>query len=203
MEYGASVENFPEPPIVHAPVFEPFPMDRRMHPHVDPEQDMLLNLSNAESEPRPVPHVLYIDDEGANRQVFQATFRKEFHVDTAASLAEAWPLLKDGRVDVVICDQRMPGVEGCEALKRIRERYPRVRRMLITAHADLQALVDALNEAGVCHYIQKPWAVAEVRDAVNKAFAELQVEAERTALTERLMESNRQLEFALRQRLLS
>jgi response regulator RpfG family c-di-GMP phosphodiesterase len=75
--------------------------------------------------------------------------------------------------------------------------------MLITAHADLQALMDALNEAGVCHYIQKPWEAEEVRRAVNVAFKEIQAEIERRAFTEKLIESNRQLEFALRQSLLS
>jgi response regulator RpfG family c-di-GMP phosphodiesterase len=146
---------------------------------------------------------LYIDDEPGNRQAFMASFRKDFKVLLASGIQQAWPLLKEHQVHVVICDQRMPGIVGCEALCLIRERYPQVRRMLITAHADLQALMDALNEAGVCHYIQKPWEAEEVRRAVNVAFKEIQAEIERRAFTEKLIESNRQLEFALRQSLLS
>jgi FixJ family two-component response regulator len=75
--------------------------------------------------------------------------------------------------------------------------------MLITAYADLQAVVDALNQAGVCHYIQKPWEVQDVLAAVHKAHTEYSAETERSAYTEQLLETNRQLEFALRQRLLS
>ncbi|MCC6839875.1 MAG: response regulator [Flavobacteriales bacterium] len=150
-----------------------------------------------------VPTVLYIDDEEENRITFKATFRKDFNVVLAADLNEAWKVLEVARVHVVICDQRMPGVAGSEALRRIRERYPQVHRMLITAHADLQALVDALNEGGVCHYIQKPWEVDDVRRAVAQAWARHQAEMERKAFTEKLLESNRQLEFALRQSLLS
>ncbi|MBP8823926.1 MAG: response regulator [Flavobacteriales bacterium] len=150
-----------------------------------------------------VPTVLYIDDEEENRIVFKATFRKEFNVLVAADLNEAWKTLEAETVHVVICDQRMPGVAGTEALRRIRERYPQVYRMLITAHADLQALVDALNEGGVCHYIQKPWEVEEVQRAVAQAWAQCQKDMERKAYTEHLLESNRQLEFALRQSLLS
>lgn len=150
-----------------------------------------------------LPTVLYIDDELANRQTFKAAFRNTFNVLVAADLAAAWPQLERDEVHVVICDQRMPGVVGCEALRQIREKYPQVRRMLITAHADLQALVDALNQAGVCHYIQKPWEAEEVRSAVLAAWADYKADHERSAFTEKLIESNRQLEFALRQSLLS
>ena len=149
------------------------------------------------------PCVLLIDDELANRQTFAACFRRDFHVLLAADLNEAWSLLEHHNVHVVICDQRMPGVLGCEALSRIRDRYPQVRRMLITAYADLQAVVDALNHAGVCHYIQKPWEVEDVLSAVRKAYSEYTAETERSAYTEQLLETNRQLEFALRQSLLS
>ena len=150
-----------------------------------------------------VPTVLYIDDEAGNRVAFHAAFRTECNLMVASGLEEAWHLLKKGGVHIVICDQRMPGILGTEALRRIKEGFPQVRRMLITAHADLQALVDALNEAGVCHYIQKPWEEAEVRRAVAKAWASVQADQERAAYTERLAESNRQMEFALRQYLLS
>jgi response regulator RpfG family c-di-GMP phosphodiesterase len=149
------------------------------------------------------PTVLLIDDELANRQTFAACFRRDFNVLLAADLDQAWSLLEHHNIHVVICDQRMPGVLGCEALRRIRERYPQVRRMLITAYADLQAVVDALNQAGVCHYIQKPWEVEAVLTAVRKAYAECIAETERSAYTEQLLEANRQLEFALRQSLLS
>ena len=149
------------------------------------------------------PCVLLIDDELANRQTFAACFRRDFNVLLAADLNEAWSLLEHHNVHVVICDQRMPGVLGCDALRQIRDRYPQVRRMLITAYADLQAVVDALNQAGVCHYIQKPWEVQDVLAAVHKAHTEHKAETERSAYTEQLLETNRQLEFALRQRLLS
>ncbi len=150
-----------------------------------------------------LPTVLYIDDEVANRQTFKAAFRTTFNVLLAADLMEAWPILERSEVHVVISDQCMPGVVGCDVLRQIKDRYPQVRRMLITAHADLQALVDALNQAGVCHYIQKPWEAEEVRMAVMTAWAEYKAEHERVVYTEKLIESNRQLEFALRQSLLS
>lgn len=150
-----------------------------------------------------VPCVLYLDDNAPNRQAFLAAFRREFKVLLAADLEEAWQLLGSQPVHVLIADQRMPDTRGSEVLRLVRERYPLVRRMLVTAYADLQAIVDALNHGGACFYIQKPWEEDTVRRAVNAAFAELVAEQERAAFTAKLVESNRQLEFALRQRLLS
>jgi DNA-binding NtrC family response regulator len=149
------------------------------------------------------PRVLYVDDDRGNRQAFIAAFRKEFDVLTASTAEEAWEILAQGHVHVTIADQRMPGMKGSEFLAMVRHRFPRVKRMLVTAYADMQAVVDALNMGGVCFYIQKPWEVDAVRKAVMQAFIESNDEAERTAFTERLIENNKQLEFALRQSLLS
>ena len=153
--------------------------------------------------PLPRPIVLYLDDDEANRKAFMAAFRRDFEVLLAANLDDAWKLMELHQVHVVIADQRMPVVKGSEALRRIKDRYPGVKRMLVTAFADLQAIVDALNQAGVCYYIQKPWEADQLREAVARAYREIVQEEERSSFTARLLESNRQLEFALRQRLLS
>lgn len=149
------------------------------------------------------PCVVYLDDEPGNRQAFEAAFRKDFKVLCAATLEEAWSLLKENRVHVLITDQRMPGMKGSELLALVRQRYPQVRRMLVTAYADLQAVVDALNSGGACFYIQKPWELETVRAAVERSFTEIMAEEARVTYTKRLVVSNQQLEFALRQRLLS
>lgn len=153
--------------------------------------------------PATTPSVLYLDDNAPNRQAFQAAFRGEFTVLLAATADEAMRILAENTVHVIIADQRMPGIPGTEVLRSVRERHPSVRRMLVTAYADLQAIVDALNHGGVCYYIQKPWEEESVRRAVAAAFAEFKAEEERSEFTARLIENNRQLEFALRQRLLS
>ncbi|MBL8003429.1 MAG: response regulator [Flavobacteriales bacterium] len=155
------------------------------------------------NDPQPQPVVLYVDDDASNRQAFQAAFRRQFVVRTATGLEEAWAWLGRGGIDVLITDQRMPGISGSELLALVRERYPQVKRMLMTGYADVQAVIDAVNRGGVSHYLSKPWDPAEVMQAVAKAHGDLRREREHVAFTEQLVESNRQLEFALRQRLLS
>ncbi len=150
-----------------------------------------------------MPVVLYVDDDNANRQAFQAAFRRHFVVRTAAGMEEAWAWLNRGGVDVLITDQRMPGITGSELLHLVKERFPSVRRMLMTGFADVQAVIDAVNRGGLTHYLSKPWDPGEVIQAVEQAVVDLRREREQRAFTEQLVESNRQLEFALRQRLLS
>lgn len=149
------------------------------------------------------PTVLYVDDEEGNRQAFISAFRRQFRVFTACSLQEAWEVLTRNEVHVVLSDQRMPGTVGTELLQLVRERFPSIRRMLVTGYTDLQAVVDAINQCGVSKYISKPWDPSCIATAVQEAFLDLRREREQKAFTEQLEETNRQLEFALRQRLLS
>jgi response regulator RpfG family c-di-GMP phosphodiesterase len=67
----------------------------------------------------------------------------------------------------------------------------------------LEAIIEAVNNGGVTKYFAKPWVHEQIVQAVDQAFAEHQAEAERAEYLRKLEQSNSQLEFALRQRLLS
>ena len=149
------------------------------------------------------PCVVFVDDDAGNRQAFTAAFRHAMTVLTAANIGEVWAHLASENVHVVIADQRMPGVRGSELLTQVRDRYPNVRRMLITAYADLEAVIEAVNNGGVTKYFSKPWVGDMIVQAVSQAHRDIQAEEERLEYLRRLEEANRQLEFALRQRLLS
>lgn len=151
----------------------------------------------------PIPCVLYVDDELSNLQAFMAAFRKDFKVLVATSLPDALELLATNDVHVVVADQRMPGTIGTELLACVRDRFPRVRRMLMTGYSDIQAVIDAINNGGVMRYISKPWEPEQVLLAVRTAFNDIRNERDKEENVERLKECNSQLEFALRQALLS
>lgn len=150
-----------------------------------------------------LPCVLFVDDDASNRQAFLATFRRSVNVLLAATMEQAWEHLATNHVHVVIADQRMPGTPGSRMLGMIRERYPNIRRMLITGYSDIEAIIEAINDGGVTRYITKPWDQDELTSAMQGAYKEFKDEEERIAHTERLLLANQQLEFALRQRLLS
>ena len=162
-----------------------------------------MNAARELPQESQLPCVLYVDDDAGNRQAFKSTFRGQLRVLVAQDLSETWEHLTTSHVHVVIADQRMPGTQGSELLTLVRERYPQVQRMLIKAYSDLEAIIDAVNNAGVVQYITKPWDAQRIMQAVQRAYVEYLRDEERTAYTEQLLEANRQLEFALRQRLLS
>lgn len=164
---------------------------------------MAMNALARTPQPAELPVVLFVDDDAGNRQAFHAAFRHRMQVLLAADLHEAWAQLSAHRVHVLIADQRMPATTGSELLTLVKERFPEVRRMLVTAYSDLEAIIDAVNNGGVVKYFAKPWVSEQLARAVEDAHAEIKRDEEREAYTRRLEEANRQLEFALRQRLLS
>ena len=151
----------------------------------------------------PKPTVVFVDDDAGNRQAFQSAFRTSMNVLVASSVEEVFALLEKNDVHVVIADQRMPRTKGSELLAQVKVRYPQVRRMLVTAYADLEAIIEAVNSGGVTKYFAKPWVHEQIVQAVDQAYTEHQADAERSEYLRKLEEANRQLEFALRQRLLS
>jgi two-component system, NtrC family, sensor kinase len=108
--------------------------------------------------------ILYVDDDRANVVVFRAAFADELDVVTAASGAQALDVLRRDRdIALLVTDQRMPGMTGVELAEIVRRDHPDVVRYLITAYADLEAAIDAINLGQVQRYLRKPWDRTELR----------------------------------------
>jgi CheY-like chemotaxis protein len=94
--------------------------------------------------------VLFVDDDESNRVIFQANFGDDFNIILAKDGHEALKLLYDISPAVLVTDQRMPGMTGVELAEIVRRDKPEVVRMIITAYADIQAAIDAINRAKFC-----------------------------------------------------
>src|SRR4051812_34830037 len=101
--------------------------------------------------------ILYVDDEGENLIVFQATFDDHFNVVTAGSGQEALELLAERAFPVVISDHRMPRMSGADLFEIMRNRFPHTRRVMLTGYADSKAMLSAINQGHVFHFLKKPW----------------------------------------------
>lgn len=148
-------------------------------------------------------NVLYVDDEVHNLNSFKAGFRRLFNVFVAESAAEGRKILETENIQVIITDQRMPVMTGIEFLESIIPDFPEPIRILLTGYADINAVVDAINKGQVYKYIQKPWMDEDLRINIEKAYEIYALRKENRELTEQLMLANKQLEFLLRQNLLS
>jgi two-component system, sensor histidine kinase and response regulator len=115
--------------------------------------------------------VLYIDDEINNLLSFQALFRRKYKIFIASSAAEGINILKDENdINVIICDQRMPGTTGVEFFQVMLKSFPSPVRILLTGYTDVQAIIDAINKGEIFRYIKKPWDEFELQNAIHNAY---------------------------------
>jgi len=124
--------------------------------------------------------VLVVDDELENLMVIEAMLEDEHEVHTAESAAEALALHdRLGGFDLVLADQRMPGMTGVELLAEIAARAPETVRIVLTAFADEGPIIDAVNRGQVYRFLLKPWEADELLAAVRDG---LELKSARAAL---------------------
>jgi signal transduction histidine kinase len=139
-------------------------------------------------------NVLYVDDEVSNLNVFKNTFRRNYNIFTADSAKAGLEILDKERIDLILTDQRMPEMSGVDFLKSVMMKYPEPSRILITAFTDFSALKDAVNEARIFQYIQKPWEKDEIKNIIDNALEIRYLKQKNQYLTEELKSKNEQLE---------
>jgi signal transduction histidine kinase len=115
------------------------------------------------------PRVLYVDDLPINLKLFEATFGKDYEVILTESPDEALKILEEKEIQVLVSDQRMPGMSGTELLETVAEKYPDIRRYLLTAFTDVETVIEAVNVGRVHGYIKKPINANEIRQSINNS----------------------------------
>ena len=112
------------------------------------------------------PVILTVDDDlqvlAAIATDLRKRYSKDYRIVRAASAAEALDALrglKEGAepVALLLSDQRMPGMDGVGFLAQAKELFPAAKRALLTAYADTDAAIAAINQSQVDYYLQKPW----------------------------------------------
>ena len=148
-------------------------------------------------------NILYVDDELNNLNAFKAALRLKYNVLTAISGEEAINILRKNPVDIIITDQRMPKMTGVEFLESIISEFPDPIRILLTGYADMNAVINAINKGKVFHYLTKPWNETELELTINRGYELYKQKIDEKELNYNLSLTNEQLEFLLRQKLLS
>ena len=113
--------------------------------------------------------VLVIDDEIRSLEAIRRVLAEEFEVISVRGAEEAEEVLAGEMVQVILCDQRMPGENGVDFLKRVRDLWPDPVRMIISGYSDSEDIIAGVNEAGIYHYITKPWHPERLIESVREA----------------------------------
>lgn len=143
------------------------------------------------------PAVLYVDDEEVNLKVFRANFDDQYRLLLASSGERALELLSAEEVAVVLSDERMPGMRGTELMTAVKERYPEVVRMVVTAYGDVNSVLEAVNSGEVWRYVMKPWRSESLAALIDGALEVYRLTRERNVLQVQLMLAERRAMLGL------
>jgi DNA-binding NarL/FixJ family response regulator len=148
-----------------------------------------------DTQPTGFPKILFVDDEPSVLKAMMRLFHDDpFDVLTASGGAAALELLQEsGPVKLIISDHRMPGMSGVEFLQQVMQRWPDIRRIILSGFPDSDVLLAALNSGRVHRFLVKPWDNDEIRTVINEMLGEYDLlvafrhEAEELARNNRIL----------------
>lgn len=158
----------------------------KVHPNTN--SPFFENPAAEQFDPRTLP-ILLVDDEEVALELFKDNFGDDFTVFTAGSGTAALEILQQHPIALVLCDQRMPGMLGTEFFAQVRNIYPDVIRILVTAYADLKALVSAINAGQIYQYVEKPWDEDELKIILRRGLEHFHLKRERERLQKEKVET--------------
>jgi two-component system probable response regulator PhcQ len=114
--------------------------------------------------------ILIVDDEEQVREILSRHLEcPEYNIHCANGVLQGLEMLDAEIIDVVISDYKMPGISGTEFLTMVKNKYPEIERILITAYGDLEMAVRAINNGEIYRFFTKPCNFAELSVAVRQA----------------------------------
>ena len=140
------------------------------------------------------PTIVVVDDEPDVLRSLYDLFRLDYRVHTfehAAEALEALPRLGD--VAVILSDQRMPGMTGVEFFEKAQETHPDATRLLVTGFADINAVIDAINQGHIARYLSKPWETGDLIAVVRRGVEQHDLLIEKNRLLVELKQTNARL----------
>src|SRR5215472_15418169 len=112
--------------------------------------------------------VLIVDDDEGMRDTLTAILKREYRLLRVASGEAALPVLNREDVDLVLLDVRLPGISGFEVLRIVKENYPLIEVLMISAINEIETAVQAMKH-GAYHYITKDFDYDQLRALVRNA----------------------------------
>ena len=130
-------------------------------------------------------HILLVDDEP---NVLKALSRllKQYHLSTACNSDEALLMASQQSFDLVITDYKMPGINGVDFLILFKRLQPDAVRIVLSGFADLEGVQQAINDAEVFRFINKPWSNLEILNVVQNGLTHRRILLENRALADQV-----------------
>ena len=138
--------------------------------------------------------VLFVDDEENILNVLKRVLgREKYRVLTAASGPEGLKVLEEHEVQVVVSDQRMPGMSGTEFLTHVMRRYPDVIRIVLSGFSDVGMITEAINRGNIYKFFPKPWNDDILKMEIESALAHYELIHLNKSLHQKILDQNDEL----------
>lgn len=112
--------------------------------------------------------ILIVDDEIGPRESLKMVLKPFYKVETAEDGTKALEIIDEKEIDLVTLDLKMPGLEGGEVLKRIKQKNPEIEVLIVTGYGSLKSAIDGIRH-GACDYLIKPFNISDIVNIINKA----------------------------------
>jgi DNA-binding NtrC family response regulator len=148
------------------------------------------NVSNAKrrKQMEKATIMLVDDEELVIKSIKRSLWKEGYQFLEYTDASQALEALKSVEVDVIISDQRMPGMNGMEFLIQARKLYPNTVRILLTGYSDIGVAIEAINEGRLYRYLSKPWDDAELKSTILNSLKLRKIIVENRKLTEQIQE---------------
>lgn len=142
--------------------------------------------------------VLLVDDELANLETLARLLEEEYNIFKAKDGLEALEILKNdeysSKINLIISDQRMPGLTGVEFLKQTIKIIPNAIRIILTGFMDINDIIDSINEGHIYKFLLKPLEPTEFLITIKRALEAYELGIKNIKLINELKEANKNLE---------
>jgi response regulator RpfG family c-di-GMP phosphodiesterase len=142
--------------------------------------------------------VLFVDDEKEILSSIRRQFRKEsFEAITCNSANEALELLNKDEFQVIVSDERMPVMSGLELMKKVKQNYPEIIRIILSGYADSETIINAINMGEIFRFVSKPWVYDDIKRIIGEALDKWSIEKKNKKYMEHILDENRRLKMRL------
>lgn len=138
--------------------------------------------------------ILCVDDEKNILHSLKRLLRREgYRLLTASSGHEAFELLAQHDVQLIISDQRMPEMSGTEFLAQVKERYPDVLRIILTGYTDVDSITESINQGHIYKFFLKPWNDHNLKLEIRQALEQYDLIKDNQRLDKTVLKQNEKL----------
>ena len=128
-------------------------------------------MASVVGEDKHVYAVLFVDDEeNILRSIRRAVIDEDYVSYFAGSGAAALTIMEENEINVIVTDMKMPGMDGLQLLKIVKEKYPNIVKIVLSGFTQLSQVLATVNQADIFNFIAKPWDMeSELKYVINKA----------------------------------